>query len=233
MPQHEPLEKLVAHRAALSRRLAKHAIRRGRVSVDGNTCTEPRQRVAPTIALTLDGAPLAAAPPVALWHKPAGVHCTVRDPHGRPSLESAAKDLLDLKLHPVGRLDADTSGLLLFAAEGKLTQRLLHPKHAVPRTYVAAVEGSPGPTLTECLQEGVRTALGVFAAESVEIHGTTVTLTVREGKHRMVRRMLANAGHPVVDLRRIAFGPFQLGELPTGQWRPPEDDEATWLDALT
>jgi 23S rRNA pseudouridine2605 synthase len=127
-----------------------------------------------------------------------------------------ASELLDLGLHPVGRLDADTDGLLLFSADGALTQRLLHPRRAIPRTYLATVEGSPGDALRAALAAGVRTADGVFGGEVLSIEGDQVTVRVTEGKHRMVRRMLANAGHGVVALRRLAYGPFVLGDLAVG-----------------
>lgn len=227
----EPLEKLVARRAGLSRRIAGQAIRRGRVEVDGTVLRDPRARVAPG-ALSLDGEPLPEPLSIALWHKPPGILCTLRDGLGRPTLASAVPALIGAGLRPVGRLDADTSGLLVFTRDGALTQRLLHPKRAVPRTYRARVEGDPGPALVDALAAGVATAEGVFTAERVRIEGTEVTLTVREGKHRMVRRMLANAGHPVQDLQRLAFGALTLGDLPPGAWREPTEAETTYLAQL-
>lgn len=225
----EPLEKLIARRGGMSRRLAGQAIRRGRVSVDGAEARRPRERVDPGSLITLDGVSLARVPPLVVWHKPTGVLCTLADPLERRTLWAEVPELLHGGLRPVGRLDADTSGLLLFTGDGALTQRLLHPKRGVPRTYLAAVSPAPGPALVQALADGVQTAAGVFTAESVSVEDSLVWLTVRQGKHRMVRRMLNNAGHPVQSLRRIAFGPFRLEDLPSGSHREPTDEEQDWL----
>lgn len=172
---------------------------------------------------------LAAAGPdvprLALFHKPLGVHSTLRDPQGRPSLATAASELVQLGLHPVGRLDAETDGLLLFSSDGALTQWLLHPKRAVEREYQATVAPEPDETLAERLAAGIRTSDGIFCARVLSQEGATVTLVVTEGKHRMVRRMLANAGHPVLALRRLRYGPFVLGALPAGAWRKATEEE--------
>ncbi len=169
---------------------------------------------------------------LALFHKPVGVQSTVGDPWGRRSLSTVAEELLSAGLHPVGRLDAETDGLLLFARDGRVTQHLLHPKRAIPRVYVATVTPAPDPSaLTATLAAGAPTSEGTFTAELRACDGDRVTLAVTEGRHRMVRRMLANAGHPVVALRRIAFGPFELGELAPRAWREPHYAERAWLEA--
>ena len=156
---------------------------------------------------------------------------TVGDPRGRPSLTTVAGDLLHAGLHPVGRLDAETDGLLLFARDGAVTQHLLHPKRGIPRVYVATVSPPPeSALLTARLAAGVATSEGTFVAELRGCDGDRVTLAVTEGRHRMVRRMLANAGHPVTALRRIAFGAFELGDLPPGAWREPTNAECRWLE---
>jgi len=223
------LDRLVADRTGWSRREATRAIRRGRVAVGGEVRRDPREHVDAASVLEVDGEVRAPPPRLVVWHKPRGVHCTVGDPRGRRNLESEIADLLAWRLHPVGRLDADTSGLLILTRHGAITQHLLHPKREVPRTYRARVDPPPVPELPGVLGTGVETAAGVFTARDVQIEGDVVTLTVTEGKHRMVRRMLANAGHPVVDLERIAFGPFELGELGAGSWREPTGEEAAWL----
>ena len=133
----------------------------------------------------------------------------------------------------MGRLDADTSGVLLLSSEGTLTQRLLHPRHAVIKRYEAHVEGEPDPAvLTRQLAEGVQTSLGTHPAVVEHVEGSRVVLTVTEGKNRMVRRMLANVGHPVTGLRRLAFGTIELGELGEGATRAVTDDEGRWLEGL-
>lgn len=207
-------------------------MRRGRVAVAGAVVTDPGARIPEDADLSLDGEALAVAPPpprVALYHKPLGVVSTLDDQAGRPSLLTGARALVDLGLHPVGRLDADTDGLLLWSADGALTQRLLHPRRAIRRTYLAAVEGRPGPDLRDVLAAGVATSDGVFTGEVLEIAGDRVTVQVTEGRYRLVRRMLANAGFPVTALRRLAYGPFPLGDLAPGAWRIATDAELAAL----
>ena len=227
------LDRIVSNASPLSRKDARIAIRRKRVAIDGETCTQPSTAVRDDAHVTLDGEPLADAPPALLiWHKPIGVVCTTQDPWGRRSLATEAVAILSQGLHPVGRLDAETDGLLLFAHDGALTQRLLHPRRAIRRVYAATVEGDPGNPLTQALAGGVETAQGVFTAEVLSIEGAAVTLAVTEGKHRMVRRLLANAGHPVTTLRRLSYGPIELGDLEPGASRASTPDEWAWVEAL-
>jgi pseudouridine synthase len=223
------LDRLVSERAGLSRRTVGQLVRRGRVTVDGAVVRDPAAKVDLSAEVALEGSVLVAPPVLALFHKPAGVHSTVADDHGRQDLGGAAADLLALGLHPVGRLDADTTGLLLFSRDGALTQSLLHPKRSVERVYEATVDPPPGPGLADVLAAGVETAAGTFTGRLLAIDGAQVRLAVTEGKHRMVRRMLANAGHPVVRLHRVAYGPVALGSLPVGAWRAAGAAE---LDAL-
>lgn len=208
------LEKLVAERTGASRREARTWIRRGRIAVDGEPARDPSASVGSTVDLSLDGEVLAAPPTLVAFHKPPGIQCTVGDPHGRANLTDIASDLLTLGLHPVGRLDADSEGLLLFSRDGALTQRLLHPKHGVRKVYVATVDAPPPPDLQALLAAGVDTAAGTHTAELLDVQGHDVTLAVHEGKHRMVRRMLANLGLPVTRLVRIRFGDVELLDLP-------------------
>lgn len=214
------LDRRVAALSGLARRDAGTAVRRGRVTLGGEVVTDPGSKSEGAIAL--DGRPLSPPPRLVAFHKPLGVQSSVHDDRGRPCLGTAAADLLAMGLHPVGRLDADTDGLLLFSSDGALTQHLLHPKRAIERVYVATVDPAPGPRLAEVLRAGVETADGAFTAAVRAVEGDRVTLAVTEGKHRMVRRMLANVGHPVVALRRLAYGPYGLGDLPAGAWRVVE-----------
>jgi len=216
------LERLVAKRLGVPRKEARRSIRSGRVMVGGTPVKDPAHTVRGDEALEIDGTRCDPAPRVVAYHKPPGVLSTVGDPQGRPSLREVAAEWLALGLHPVGRLDADSEGLLLLCSDGALTQRLLHPKHGVAKRYDAWVEGEIPSDLAEQLAAGVRTALGVHAAELVEVDAGRVQLVVREGKHRMVRRMLANLGLPVVRLRRLAMGPYELGDLAVGGFRVEE-----------
>lgn len=226
----ERLDKRISGRSGRSRSEVARAIQRGRATVDGEVVTDPSRRVGDEVVVALDGEVLAAAPRLALFHKPLGVHSTLADDHGRSSLATEASELVALGLHPVGRLDAETNGLLLFSSDGQLTQHLLHPRRALRRIYLARVEGTPTPALAEVLADGVETSDGVFQAELLDLDGDRLTVAVTEGKHRMVRRMLANAGHPVIELTRLAYGPFGLGDLAEGEWRLPTDEEMAALD---
>jgi 23S rRNA pseudouridine2605 synthase len=212
------LDRLLAQRGFGSRKEVQRLVAWGLVARDGVVLDDERADVPEDATLVVDGEASAPPPRLVAWHKPVGVLTTVRDPWGREGLDDKLPIGWREALHPVGRLDQDTSGLLLFSADGALTQRLLHPKRAVPRTYVATVEQVP-PGLAEQLTAGVATEEGTFTGTVEAIDGLDVRLTVTEGKHRMVRRMLANAGAPVSALHRVAYGPVRLGDLPVGAFR--------------
>jgi 23S rRNA pseudouridine2605 synthase len=203
------------------------------VTVAGVVVDTPALAVDEVSLVALDGVALGARPRMILFHKPLAVQCTVGDQLGRVNLEDVAGHVLAQGLHPVGRLDADTDGLLLFSSDGALTQHLLHPRRAVERVYRAVVEGEPGPELVDRLGAGVETAEGVHVGVVRELTGSVVVLAVREGKHRMVRRMLNNAGAPVLELRRLSYGGLALGDLAAGQWRLPTALEREWVDQFT
>lgn len=204
-------------------------VRRGLVSVDGVVVAAPERRVRADAAVSVDGEVVELPPDVLVYHKPVGLLVTMDDPWGRATVATVLGPRLAASLHPVGRLDADTSGLLLFVADGQLTQRLLHPRRGVEKEYVAEVEGEPPPDLAERLAAGVETAEGVHTARLVAVEGRSVRVVVTEGKHRMVRRMLANLGLPVTSLRRERLGEIELGELPPGEMRAPTAAERDWL----
>ena len=145
----------------------------------------------------------------------------MKDDQGRPDLSSVLPMEWQGTLHPVGRLDADTTGLLLFSRDGDLTHKLLHPKYGVEREYVAEVEGDLDEELLRAtLAAGVDTTEDgetlVVVAALVGVEGQEVRLTVTEGKHRMVRRLLNNCGHPVVALHRVRYGDVHLDDLEEG-----------------
>lgn len=214
------LDRLLGERGIESRKEARYLVGRGRVTVNGTLATGPEMKVEEDAEILIDDAPLLALPILLAWHKPAGIVSTLQDPWGRRTLAEVLPEAWRTRFHPVGRLDAETTGLLLFSRDGALTQRLLHPKRAVPRTYKARVARETVPSLVARLAAGVETAEGVFTAEVLEMNGDLVTLTVREGRHRMVRRMLHNAGFSVLELTRVAFGSVALGDLPEGEARP-------------
>lgn len=229
----ERLDKIIARRTAHSRKDARRLCKRGRVSVGGEITRDASARVDPGGDIRLDGEPLEPLPLFVMYHKPPGVISTMDDEWGRDSLAGVLPTRWRGQLHPVGRLDADTTGLLMFSSDGKLTQYLLHPRRAIEREYIARVEGEiDGEALTAALAAGVETSDGVIPATVVDAAGQSVRLIVTEGKHRMVRRILANAGHPVLELHRVRYGEFELGALVEGDLRALSDDETAWLTSL-
>jgi len=154
-----------------------------------------------------------------LLNKPSGVVTTARDPHGRPTVI----DLLPLepRVFPVGRLDADTEGLLVLTNDGDLTYHLTHPSFGVEKEYLAQVEGRPSPAALRRLREGVELDDGVTApARAALVPPRTIKLSIHEGRNRQVRRMCAAVGHPVVRLVRTRVGPIAERRLKPGEWRP-------------
>ncbi len=223
------LDRLMTARGASSRKDAKRLVRRRMVMVNGEVIRRPETQVPPDATLFVQGIPFPPLPMLVAFHKPLGMVSTMRDDRGRACLDAALPDVWAGRFHPVGRLDADTTGLLLFSRAGTITQWLLHPRRAVERTYRAIVTGEVTPALEAVLAEGVETSEGLIKARVEGVEGPRVELTVWEGKHRMVRRMLANAGHPVEALHRLHYGGLSLGELPEGECRAATTEEMQWL----
>ena len=155
---------------------------------------------------------------------------TVNDPEGRACVLDHFRDY-PVRLYPVGRLDYDSEGLLLLTNDGALTERLLHPSHQVDKTYLARVTGSVSLDTVRMLRQGVmlddhKTAPAKVRIVKTETFATVVLVTIHEGRNRQVRRMFEEAGHKVLQLRRVRFGPLELGDLPRGQWREltPEEE---------
>ena len=225
---------------AASRAACSKLVKQGRVAVDGVVAKRAAAKVPADARVTVDDVLVEPLPLLWAYHKPVGVHSTLSDDRGRPDLAAVAPR----KAHPVGRLDADTSGLLLFSSDGALTHKLLSPRAAVEKEYVATCEVAAGADaalartpeafLRDRLAAGVQTTLGVHVGDVLEARvaddRVTVRLVVREGKHRMVRRMLANVGAPVVGLRRERFGDVLLGELAEGACEALADD--AWARSL-
>lgn len=225
------LGKLLATAGVASRRASEEIIRSGRVTVNGQTVTDPARDVDEQTEVSVDGKPLAppAARVVYMVNKPAGVVSTARDPQKRPTVVSLVKT--DTRLYPVGRLDVDTTGLILLTNDGPLAHRLTHPRFQVPKTYRAVVGRQPvRAAAVQALREGVLLEEGATApAEARLLKPDTIELTIREGRKRQVRRMCEAVGHPVRSLERVKFGPLTLGRLPRGRWRRLSDAEVEAL----
>ncbi len=221
------LAKYLAHAGVASRRAAEEIIGDGRVTVDGVIVTDPARDADDTHLVTVDGREVAIGSAVqerAVWlvHKPRGVVSTAKDTHGRPTVV-AMVDAPDTRLYPVGRLDADTTGLILLTDDGELANRLTHPRYEVPKVYVADV-GRGGIAVPEQalrqLREGVVLEDGKTAPAGVrQLKPGVLEITLREGRKRQVKRMCAEVGHPVAKLKRVAFGPLRLGDLAEGRVR--------------
>lgn len=239
---HDPdgvrLQKLLAGAGVGSRRACEQLITAGRVSVDGNVVTELGVRIDPARQVvhvdgervTLDDSRVYVA-----FHKPAGVVSTMSDERGRPSVADYLGHRPERLFH-VGRLDADTEGLLLLTNDGELANRLAHPAYEVRKTYVAQIPGPVPRDLGRRLRAGIELDDGPAAVDSFKVIDSApgralVELVLHEGRKRIVRRMLAAVGHPVLSLVRIQVGPIELGSLPPGKIRALSRDEVGKLYA--
>jgi 23S rRNA pseudouridine2605 synthase len=229
------LVKYLAHAGVASRRAAEKLIGEGRVTVDGRTVTDPALAVDSSSRVSVDGRPLEGAEPRVVYavHKPVGVVSTARDTHGRPTVVALVPSP-GVRLYPVGRLDADSSGLILLTNDGELANRLTHPSYEVPKTYRAKLAGGPlGANTLAALRRGVPLDGSPTAPALVRrLRANVIELTIHEGRNRQVRRMCEALGHPVLELQRIAFGPLRLAGLQPGTYRRLRESEVERLRAL-
>jgi 23S rRNA pseudouridine2605 synthase len=213
------LVKFLAHGGVASRRKAEEIIAKGVVTVGGEVVTDPARDVDEESDVRVNGAPVGAeAREVWAVNKPAGVVSTAREPGER----RAVVELVDSKarLYPVGRLDADSTGLLLLTNDGALANRLTHPKYEVAKTYRARLARPPRERELARLREGLELEDGPTAPAEVRPVGEReIEIVLREGRNRQVRRMVEAVDNRVIALNRIAFGPLRLGELADGQSR--------------
>lgn len=225
------LAKFLAHGGVASRRKAEVIIAAGRVSVGGEVVRDPARDVSEADEVRVDGS-LVGAEAREVWavNKPAGVVSTAREPGGRP----AAVDLVDspARLYPVGRLDADSTGLLLLTNDGELANRLTHPRYEIPKAYRVELRRPPSEADLRRLASGVELDDGPTAPAEVRRLGERrVEIVLREGRNRQVRRMAEAIGNDVVALRRVRFGPIALGNLPAGAARRLSEAEVAHLHA--
>lgn len=229
------LQKVLSQAGIASRRAAEKLIVDGRVEVDGHVVTELGTRVDPDVSvIRVDGARVAVDDSLVYLalNKPRGMHSTMSDDRGRPCIGDLIERRVrgNKKLFHVGRLDADTEGLILLTNDGELAHRLMHPSHEVPKTYLATVTGSVPRGLGKKLRAGIELDDGParvddFAVVDAIPGKTLVRLTLHEGRNRIVRRLLAAAGFPVEALVRTDIGAVSLGEQRPGSIRALRRDE--------
>lgn len=262
-------DKVLSQRANLSRSQSFDYLQRRRVAMKDDEdklipVTGPKVKIPMDSILYMDGKPIPQLPPILVaFHKPKYVLSAMEEKHSEKLHlgNYLPNRLANIGMHPVGRLDYDTSGLLLFSREGELTQRLLHPKTSIEKEYVATCAGGAvdEESLRRMLRDGVETGEGIHVANlltanplsieesqmikesykaedlnpnDIEVPFTDVRITVQEGKYRMVRRMLANCGHPVIELRRERHGRIELRDLPAGEFRECDEVEIEWAKSL-
>ena len=233
------LQKFLARAGVASRRGSEDLMTAGRVSVNGRVTTELGSKVDPKAdVVCVDGREvhLADGSVCLMLNKPAGYITTMSDPHGRPCVASLVPCGRYPGLFPIGRLDADTTGLLLFSTDGELGNGLLHPSHHVEKSYIAHVAGVPNAAELERLRSGIVLDDGPCQPARVELVGAgggqaDVRVCITEGRKRQVKRMLSAVHHTVLELHRERFGPLELGTLVQGSWRMLDDDEVASLRA--
>ena len=234
------LQKFLAERGIASRRAAEEMILSGRVSVNGRPVDVLGVKIDPgRDKVSVDGLAVSCRPEekrYILLYKPAGYICSVHDEKGRRTVLDLLPEVQS-RIYPVGRLDYDTSGLLLLTNDGDLTNKLLHPSAQVVKTYLAEVRGVPDPRALDKLRRGVKLADGLTAPASARIikrrdNGALVELRIHEGRNRQVRRMLEAVGYPVLHLRRSALAFLDLQGLKPGQWRELSGSEVARLKQL-
>lgn len=223
----ERLQKILANAGVASRRKCEELISAGKVTVNGEVVTALGAKADPAVdVITVSGRPIKRENKLyIMFNKPKGVITSVSDPKGRSVVTDYLKDIKE-RLYPVGRLDYDSEGLLLLTNDGDLAHKLTHPRHHVPKTYHATVERVPHGNDLEKLKRGIKLEDGMTAPAEVEYHDidpdgkfATISITIREGRNRQVRRMFDAIHHPVTRLKRISFGGLFLNNLQRGKHR--------------
>ncbi|MDD7362923.1 MAG: pseudouridine synthase [Firmicutes bacterium] len=231
------LQKYMAHAGVASRRKCEEIIAEGRVAVNGTTIDTQGYQVEPGDTVTVDGKKIRPVRHYTyiLLNKPRGVVSTAKDNKGRKTvLDVVSRDFRGKRLYPVGRLDMDSSGLLLLTDDGELTEKLLHPRYEMEKTYRVTVKGRVDKESVQNLSRGIELDDGPTAPASFKIldyrnDKTRLECKIHEGRNRQIRRMFEKEGHEVVQLERVAFGPLKLGDLGKGQYRPLRDKEIRML----
>ena len=218
------LQKFLAECGAGSRRKMEQFIKEGRVRVNGQVVTELGRKIDPSVdQVEVNRRPVRAAPKgIILLNKPRGVVSTLSDPEGRRTVSEFLTKHYS-SYFPVGRLDWDSTGLIIMTNDGEMAEKLMHPRFGFERTYEARVEGSVNQAVLDKLESGIRLSDGLVRAEaevmSSDQESTWVQVNIKEGRNRVVRRIFEKIGHPVIKLKRTVYGPFKLGRLQVGHVR--------------
>ncbi|MGZ0218210.1 MAG: pseudouridine synthase [Acidimicrobiales bacterium] len=231
MHEGERLQKVLARVGLGSRRVCEDLIADGRVTVDGVVAVLGRRIDVDTSLVEVDGAVVGIKPDLVhyLLNKPAGVISTAEDTHDRPTVVELMPE--EPRVFPVGRLDADTEGLLIITNDGELTHRLTHPSFGIEKEYLTQVEGEPSRAALRELREGVELDDGPTAkARVTAVDPSLLRITIHEGRNRQIRRMCEAIGHPVIRLVRTRIGPIVDRRLKPGEWRVLNRDEVRSLE---
>ncbi len=237
----ERLQKILAQAGVASRRKCEELILAGKVEVNGEVVTTLGTKADPNAdEITVSGRAIKAQQKLYLmFNKPKGVITSATDPEGRKVVTDYIKGIKE-RVYPVGRLDYDSEGLLLLTNDGDLAQKLTHPSHHVPKTYLATVEGIPHGDSLEKLRRGIQLEDGMTAPAQLEYYDVdqqkkqaTIRITIYEGKNRQVRRMFDAISHPVKRLKRISMGNLYLQNLKRGLHRPLTASEINELKQLS
>ncbi|KXG76841.1 pseudouridine synthase [Thermotalea metallivorans] len=234
------LQKYIAQSGIASRRKAEELIRSGKVKVNGVVIENMGAVIDPSSdVITVDDkiVKIEEKKVYIMLHKPEGFVTTVSDEFNRPAVIDLVKDIKE-RIYPVGRLDYDTSGLLLMTNDGDLTYRLTHPKHEIPKTYIAKVRGHLAQSAQKKFRQGIDIGGYITAPASLEVlklerDTSVVKVVIHEGKNRQIRRMFDHLGHPVVSLKRVAIGKLNIDQLPRGKWRCLSPKEVAYLKSLS
>jgi 23S rRNA pseudouridine2605 synthase len=223
------LAKYLAHGGVASRRLSERIIEQGRVTVAGQVVKDPARDVGADDDVRVDGGPVTAEEhEVWVVNKPVGVVSTAKEPGSRPAVVSLVRSRA--RLYPVGRLDADSTGLLLLTNDGALANRLTHPRYEVTKAYRVSLARPPSDADLRGLAEGVELEDGLTAPAAVKrLAEREIEIVLREGRNRQVRRMAEAIGNRVTALRRVRFGPIELGALEEGAARRLSAEEVATL----
>ncbi|MBT2693301.1 23S rRNA pseudouridine(2605) synthase RluB [Bacillus sp. ISL-55] len=235
----ERLQKVIAHAGIASRRKAEEMILEGRVKVNGSVVKELGRKVTPSDRVEVDGVQIEGEEPVYfLFYKPRGVISSVQDDKGRKVVTDFFQTI-EQRIYPVGRLDYDTSGLLLLTNDGEFANLLMHPSNEIDKMYVAKVKGIPSKEKLTSLARGVMLEDGKTAPARIKLLSVDkkkdtaiVEITIHEGRNRQVRRMFDAIGHPVLKLKREKYGFLTLNGLRTGEIRELTHHEVKQLRVL-